>query len=196
LWDTLSDTCLDDENDDCGLLQAIKKTWATVWYFRTFEERRYHSIDHKKVGMALLVHHNFPDEEANGVAVTGNPFDSSGLEPAFYVNVQLGGDAEVVAPPPGVSSDEFLYFWDQPGKPVSYLGHSSLILDDTHVLSDAQILELGTALDAVHKRFAPAYDNGGFYAMDVEFKFDDEDAPGEPPRLRVKQARPYAGRGQ
>ena len=57
--------------------------------------------------MALLVHHNFPDEAANGVAVTANPFDPSGLEPGFYVNVQQGGDAEVVAPPPGVTSDEF-----------------------------------------------------------------------------------------
>ena len=49
------------------------------------------SIDHKTVAMSLLVHHNFPDEEANGVAVTANPFDPSGLEPGFYVNVQWGG---------------------------------------------------------------------------------------------------------
>lgn len=46
----------------------------------------------------LLVHHNFPNEKANGVAVTSNPFDATGLDPAFYVNVQYGGDAEVVSP--------------------------------------------------------------------------------------------------
>ena len=86
---------------DGSLLRAIKRTWAGVWFFRTFEERSYHSIDHQAVAMALLVHHNFPAEEANGVAVSANPFDSAGLEPGFYVNVQKGGDAEVVAPPPG-----------------------------------------------------------------------------------------------
>jgi hypothetical protein len=53
------------------------------------------------------------------------------------------------------------------------------------------------ALDAIHKRFAPAYGpgagNNGWYAMDVEFKFDDEDGGGEP-SLLVKQARPYPAR--
>ena len=61
------------------------------------------------MGMALLVHANFAEEEANGVAVTSIPFDAAGLDPAFYVNVQFGGDAEVVPPPAGVRSDEFLY---------------------------------------------------------------------------------------
>jgi hypothetical protein len=32
--------------------------------------------------------------------------------------------------------------------------------------------------------------------MEVEFKFDDDGAPGELPKLAVKQARPYPGRGQ
>jgi hypothetical protein len=27
--------------------------------------------------------------------------------------------------------------------------------------------------------------------MDVEFKFDDDDAPAQPPALLIKQARPY-----
>jgi hypothetical protein len=31
--------------------------------------------------------------------------------------------------------------------------------------------------------------------MDVEFKFDDYDAPGTTPALYIKQARPYPGRG-
>ena len=55
------------------------------------------------------------------------------------------------------------------------------------------------ALAAIHERFSPAYGPGsgntGFYAMDVEFKFDDEAAPGQAATLYVKQARPYPGRG-
>ena len=37
------------------------------------------------VGMALLVHRSFTDEEANGVALTANPFDTTGFEPGFRV---------------------------------------------------------------------------------------------------------------
>ncbi|MBC8131853.1 MAG: hypothetical protein H7X95_02645 [Deltaproteobacteria bacterium] len=190
----------DPANWDGSLLRAIKRTWASVWFFRTFEERSYHSIDHKKIGMALLVHHNFPAEEANGVAATANPFDATGLEPAFYVNVQKGGVAEVVAPPPGVNSDQFLYFFYYSGQPTTYLGHSSLINAGQTVLSPAQVTELGVALDAIHNRFSPAYGpkSGatGWYGMEVDFKFDDEDAPGQPAKLLIKQARPYRGRGQ
>jgi hypothetical protein len=176
------------------LLMAIKQTWATVWNYRTFEERAFHSIDHKNVGMALLVHHNFPSEEANGVALTANPFDPTGLEPGFYVNVQWGGGAEVVHPPPGVTSDEFIYQFSFPNQPIIYLSHSNLIPTGTTVLSTAQVFELGTALDAIHKRFMPAYapaGSTGYYAMDVEFKFDGD--PGETPHLYVKQARPAPG---
>lgn len=189
-----------DPTDWNNVLDAIRKTWATVWSFRTFEEREYYSVDHKSVGMALLVHNNFPDEEANGVAVTANPYDPSGVDPAFYVNVQKGGDVEVVAPPAGVSSDQFLYFFGSPNQPVSYLAHSSLISKGTTVLTASQVHQLGVALDAIHTRFSPAYGpaagNQGFYGMDVEFKFDNEENPSAPATLYVKQARPYPGRGQ
>ena len=182
------------------LLDALRETWSSAWSFRTFEERTFYGIDHFSVGMALLVHHNFPDEEANGVAVTANPYDASGLDPAFYVNVQYGGTAEVVAPPPGVKSDEFLYYFSQPNQPITYLTHSNLIAPGTTVLTTTQTYTLGRALDAIHKRFSAAYGPGvgnlGWYAMDVEFKFDDEANPGQPPALYVKQARPYPGRGQ
>jgi hypothetical protein len=178
------------------LLDAIRKAWSGIWFFRTFEERSYHSIDHKTVAMALLVHHNFPDEEANGVAVTANPFDVSGLEPGFYINAQVGGEAEVVHPPPGITSDEFIYHYDFPGQPIVYISHSNLIEDGQAVLTAAQVHELGTALAAIHQHFAPAYrpeDPSKFYGLEVDFKFDGE--PGEEPALFIKQARPHPGRG-
>ncbi|MDP1829235.1 MAG: PEP/pyruvate-binding domain-containing protein [Archangium sp.] len=189
-----------DPTDWPGVLDAVRATWASTWSFRTFEEREYYGIDHHTVGMALLVHRNFPDEEANGVAVTSNPYDASGLDPAFYVNVQWGGAAEVVAPPPGVKSDEFLYYFSQPNQPITFLTHSNLVAPNTTVLDGTQTYQLGRALDAIHKRFSAAYGPGagnlGWYAMDVEFKFDDDGVPGQRPTLWVKQARPYPGRGQ
>jgi pyruvate,water dikinase len=171
------------------ILDAVRKVWASVWFFRAFEERSYRSIDHRAVGMALLVHRSFPAEEANGVALTDNPYDPSGLEPAFYVNVQLG-DTSVVRPPAGVTTDELLYYHDRADQPVTYLSRSNLPAPGTSVLSRAQLFELGEALSRIREYFAPIYGvEGGWWAMDVEFKFDGE--PGETPRLFVKQARPY-----
>lgn len=181
------------------VLDAIRQTYASTWLFRTFEERSYYGVDHKSVGMALLVHHNFPAEEANGVAVTANPFDASGLDPAFYVNVQYGGEYEVVHPAAGVTSDQFLYYFHEPNQPITYMAHSNLIPSDATVLTPSQIYKLGIALDAIHARFSAAYGPAagktGWYAMDVEFKFDNDEAPTLPPALYIKQARPYPGRG-
>jgi hypothetical protein len=184
-----------DPSDWPDVLDALRETWASTWLFRTFEERSYYGVAHRSVGMALLVHQNFADEEANGVAVTNNPFDPTGLQPALYVNVQAGGDVEVVAPPPGVFSDQFLYYFDQPNQPITFISHSSLIASGETVLSAQQTHELGIALSAIHARFSAAYGaeagNFDWYAMDVEFKFDDEADPTMPPTLHIKQARPY-----
>ena len=198
--------CYDSAKGDpakgvADVLAAITFTYSTVWKFRTFEERAYYSVDHQSVGMALLVHNNFPDdyEKANGVAITANPFDESGLEPAFYINTQYGGKVEVVAPAAGTTSDQILYFFNNPNQPITYLGHSNIISAGTTVLSREQVHSLGVALDAIHTRFSPAYGpasgNKGFYAMDCEFKFSNEADPTKPATLFVKQARPYPGRG-
>lgn len=187
-----------DGDQLAAALDAIKRTWATVWNLRTYEERRIHGMVHSDVCMALLVHTNFPNEEANGVAVTNNIFDTSGNAPAFYVNVQLGGEAEVVHPPPGITTDSFLYHFTFAGQPVIYYSHSNLIPEGETVLSTTQIHELGVALDRVHKRFASAYQTSpsAWYGLEVDFKFDDEADPGGPPALYIKQARPYPSPAQ
>ncbi len=178
------------------VLDAVRRVWSSVWSFRAFEERRYRSIDHQAVGMALLVHRSFPEEEANGVALTNNPFDRAGLEPAFYVNVQAG-EFSVVQPEPGTTTDEFLHYFDLQGQPVSYLSQSNKVAAGERVLSPEQVQELGLALDGIRSYFRPAYApelgaQNQWWAMDVEFKFDAE--AGEAPVLFVKQARPFGKR--
>ena len=115
------------------------------------------------------------------------------------MNVQEGGTFEVVHPPPGVSSDSFLYFFDNPNQPITFIAHSNLIPDGETVLDAKQTYELGVALKAIHERFSAAYGpkagNTGWYAMDVEFKFDDMGQEDGKPHLYIKQARPYPGRG-
>lgn len=191
--------CYDSHTGDpanwTSVLDAIRKTWATVWTYRTFQEREYNGIDHQSVAMGLLVHHNFPDEEANGVAVTQNIYVPSGMDPAYYVNVQQG-DAEVVAPDPGVLCDTFLYYYTQQNQPITWIAHSTIAQPAGQpVLTARQTYELGSALEKIHNAFSKAYGpgagNNGWYAMDVEFKFDDEDSTDGASHLLVKQARPY-----
>ncbi len=174
------------------VLDAVRTVWASVYSDRAFAERQYYGIEHRNIGMALLVHRSFPNEDANGVAITANIFDTSGLEPGFYVNVQEGGES-VVLPDPEVTTDQFLYYYLQPGSPIVYLAHSNLVDEGETVLTAAEAHELGDALIAVHQHYQPIYgQGGGFYGMDVEFKFDSSD--GGESRLFVKQARPYTGR--
>ncbi len=184
----------DPDDPDAPVDLAIKTVWASVWRHKAFDEREYRGIDHLAVGMALLVSPSFPNEEANGVAITGNLFDPSGIEPAFIVNVQRG-DTSVVLPPRGVTSDYFIYYYFYPGQPATYLSHSNLIGAGATVLTNAQTFELGKALDAIHGFFAATYrpSDGGFYGMDVEFKLDGP--VGEPPVIWMKQARPHPGWG-
>lgn len=183
---------------DKPIEDAIRKVWASVWFLRAVDERRYRGISHLEVGMALLGHRSFPDEYANGVALTANIFDPTGLEPAFYINVQRG-ESSVVKPEPGVTTDQVLYQYERPGQPAVYLGHSNVpeLGDDPTVLSNGELFELGTALYDIHTHFSAAYGQtaGNFYAMDVEFKFQI-DEPGGDPLLYVKQARPHTGRGE
>jgi hypothetical protein len=184
----------DPSDPEQPIEDAIRKVWGSIWFFRAFEERAYRGIDHNKVGMALLVHRSFPDEEANGVAATANPFDGSGVEPGFYVNVQVG-DNSVVQPEAGQTTDQFVYYFDLQGQPIVFIDHSNLVPAGETVLTTTQTYQLGVALKAIHQFFFVAYGNdneSGWYAMDVEFKFEGEQ--GEEPKLYVKQARPYPGR--
>ncbi len=87
---------IDNELED-SVAWAMKKVWSQVWNPRAYEEREYFSMNHLDVGMALLVHANFPEEESQGVAITNNPFDTTGTLPAFFVNAQAGNN-DVVTP--------------------------------------------------------------------------------------------------
>jgi len=188
----------DPADPEKPLLKAVRKVWASVWLFRAFEEREYRSISHNEVGMAVLVNLSFPAEESNGVAITANIFDSEGLEPGHYVNVQLG-DTSVVLPPEGTTSDQFVYYYDMPGQPIVYLAHSNMVPEGQTVLTRAQVETLSQALSAIHNFFNPIYGPNTkehFFGMDVEFKFDqDPEKPGSDIQLFIKQARPYPGRG-
>jgi hypothetical protein len=138
----------------------------------------------------VLVHRAFPDERANGVAITRNLFTR--FRPAFTINVQAG--EESVTNPDGDSTpDQFLYYtFYTEGPRVEVLARST-VTRGAPVLTDAQIDVLGRALAAIHDRFMEWYGDRPDYAMDVEFKFDGDGPAG--PTLFIKQARPYLSGG-
>lgn len=71
--------CDPDEPNERGVFRAVRKVYASFYNRNAFMERLRHGIDESEVGMALLVHHSFPDESeaANGVA-TGSLSGSVG----------------------------------------------------------------------------------------------------------------------
>jgi hypothetical protein len=62
--------CDPTKPDERGVFRAIRKVFASFYNDNAVLERLKHGIDEADVGMALLVHHSFPDdiELANGVA--------------------------------------------------------------------------------------------------------------------------------
>ncbi len=168
------------------LSRTVRQVWASLWNLRAYDEREFHRIDHLSAAMGVLVHPNFDDEAANGVAVTKNPYDANW--PGFYVNVQVG-ESLVTNPDPDATPDELLISAIGPRGEyeTQYIRRSTLTRDDAPVLSAGEIAVLTDALATIHARFREVYDkldDDGF-AMDVEFKFD---AAGG---LVVKQARPW-----
>ena len=65
--------CICDPNRprERGVFRAIRRVFASFYNDNAFLERLRHDVNETDVGMALLVHHSFPDEFelANGVAI-------------------------------------------------------------------------------------------------------------------------------
>lgn len=176
---------------------AVREVWASLWNARAYEERDYVSIDHSRVGMALLVHPAFVAETANGVAITANIFDAApGGEDAFYINAQFGEVSVVQPPTSNTVADQLMYYYLYNNQPATYYTHSSLVADGETVLTRRELFDLGTALMAIRGHFSDLYDPPDGYAilpMDVEWK---RTGTGDDSVIEVKQARPYPGRGQ
>ncbi|MGL1934031.1 MAG: PEP/pyruvate-binding domain-containing protein [Fibrobacterales bacterium] len=181
----------DLDDPDKPIDVAIKKVWASNWNVRAYEEREYFGIDHRSVRMGMLVHRSFPDELANGVAITTNLYND-GL-PALTINVQLGEES-VVAPEPGITTEQFVFYTYTPHaftEPViDYVTHSSLT-NGSPVLSEPETLLLAKHLTTINDYFYGIYSADDalryrYFAMDVEFKID-----GTERNLYIKQARPY-----
>ena len=183
LYDSKTQKPAETEVD--GIDKSLKQVFASLWNFRAFTEREFHRIDHLAAAMGVLVHPNFSDELANGVAVTTNPV-VGGVE-GYYVNTQLGED--LVTNPEALSAPEEVLL-HEPGKyPRDYevLATSNRVESGKLLMSDAQMLQLRRHLEVIHDDFAELYgiEAGEKFAMEIEFKITSENV------LSIKQARPW-----
>ncbi len=176
--------------------QAIKSVWASVWNEGAFRERAHYGIAHEDVVMAVIVQESFPDEWANGVAITRNLYRADA--PAGMVISMQPGEASVVQPEEGTTAELAISYFNtgfqfyNSKEAVEYISYSSLA-GGKPVLSTAEMAGLTRQLDAVKKHFfyktrvAGGADYESF-ALDIEFKVLKE---GGKTVWLIKQARPY-----
>ena len=176
-----------DETDEDGIDKSLKQVFAGLWTFRAFTEREFHRIDHLSAAMGVLVHPNFSDELANGVAASfdssADRNDTSAYE-WYYVNTQVGEDL-VTNPEAHSVPEEILVSRDSDD--YSIVGTSNLVERGELLLSEAQLLQLRNHLKVIHDHFEelykPACDE--LFAMEIEFKITSDNV------LSIKQARPW-----
>ena len=170
-----------DETEEDGIDKSLKGVYASLWTFRAFTEREFHRVDHLAAAMGVLVHPNFKDEKANGVAVSFDP--TAGREGYYYVNTQVGED--LVTNPEAHSVPEELLLGTRGRYRV--LSTSNLVEPGELLLSHTQQRVLRERLSVIHDHFEGLYSPvpGDAFAMEIEFKITSEDV------LAIKQARPW-----
>ena len=92
------------------MFRAIKRVYASFYNHNAYLERRHFGVDEDDVGMAILVHHSFPDEIelANGVAVSDyNSYSAGSFNMWTDLSTQVG--ATSVANPDSAAVPEEVY---------------------------------------------------------------------------------------
>ena len=170
-----------DETEEDGIDKSLKQVYASMWNFRAFTEREFYRVDHTKAAMGVLVHPNYTDELANGVAVSFDPFYD--LDDFYYVNTQIGEDL-VTNPEAHSKPEELLVSTDND---YWVLASSNLVPSGQLLMSDDQLQQLAEHLKTIHDHFEQLYDPGADepFAIEIEFKITSENI------LAIKQARPW-----
>jgi len=178
--------CDPTEPEERGVFRAIQRVYASFYNDNAFLERWRRGVVESEVGMALLVHHSFPDEieMANGVATL--TWDASFGSVSFDGKLvsQLG--AESVTNPDGATRPEVVDFYQSWGSMALALRQSS-----SRVPVGGQVMpwegdyrRLVGLLESVAKEYARRNPSRKRFALDFEYKRV------QPGRLELKQVRP------
>ena len=172
------------KEDEGHIQKSVKQVWASLWNYRAWEEREFYRIDHLTSAMGILVHPNYKNEQANGVAVARNIFDPNWE--GYYLNVQIGED--LVTNPDVASTPEEMLVASLATTEyeIQYIRSSNQVEAGERILSRAQVLDLVGKMRLLNSHFDNLYP--GFdpdFAMEIEFKITEEGL------LVIKQARPW-----
>lgn len=173
--------------DEGHLSKSIKQVFAGLWTFRAYEEREFFRVDHFATAMGVLVHPNFSDERANGVAVSEDiVYQTAGnMGRMYYVNAQVGED--LVTNPSEQSVPEELLISPRFPRDDMIMRSSNRVESGVRVLEPAHVAQLRVRLKTIHRAFRSLYGKApdAPFAMEVEFKVTTDD------ELVIKQARPW-----
>ena len=170
-----------EETEEDGISKSLKQVYASLWNFEAFAQREFHHVDHLTTAMGVLVHPNYSDELANGVAVSFDPVYSK--DGWYYVNTQLGEDLVTNPDAHAVPEEILLHSYHA----SNVLATSNLVPQGDMLLSETQRYQLSTHLKVIHDEFKKLYapEAGEPFAMEIEFKITSANV------LSIKQARPW-----
>lgn len=168
--------------DEGHLSKSIKQVYASLWNFRAFDAREFYRIDHLTTAMGVLIHPNYADELANGVAVTNDVvYQTMGN---YYLNTQLGED--LVTNPNEQSRPEEILLDMRDGNVYRVVSKSNQTRDGKQLLSSSHLRELHRYLATIHNRFYRLYaSSSADFAMEIEYKVNKDG------NIAIKQARPW-----
>jgi hypothetical protein len=162
--------CDPNRSSELGIFEAIRKTFASFYNDNAFLERLRRDVNESDVGMAVLVHHAFPDnlELANGVATMGMDGDLGNL----MISLVTQAGAVSVTNPEDASMPEEVEVQVLPSGFVSprLTQSSSLVpLGGTVMVWRDDYVALAELLKKVYDQFGLITGKQG-YALDLEYK--------------------------
>ncbi|MCF7763359.1 MAG: PEP/pyruvate-binding domain-containing protein [Verrucomicrobia bacterium] len=177
------------EPEERGVFRAIRKVYASFYNLNAFLQRLRFGVLESEVGMAVLVHHSFPDEfeRANGVAVVRESFGDRWE--AEIVSQQ--GATSVSNPERGVVPETVRVVGNTGG--ISWVSQeepSNLVVQGARVMNwEADYRSLAGSLFTVYDAYRRTLPQPEGLALDFEFKKMN------PTGLVIKQVRPLPQAG-
>ena len=166
--------CDAEEDNERGVFRALRRVFASFYNDNAYLERLRHGLREEDVGMAVLVHHSFPDEIelANGVATLEKTHYWADRYRREIILVSQDGATSVANPEPGVIPEEVtinLYSPDDPIYPQRRVDSNLVPLGASVMTWTEDYVQLTQLLLAAAEGFETTTDKDE-YLLDFEYK--------------------------